>query len=448
MTQPAAAPPPPAVQPAPPQPAAAGQARAGFSPAPTGTPMGAGVEDTPGLLNRLQVLGIAAVLIFGLLSGLVQLLSYQSDGRAADDTEQLVRIQEIQSTLLSADAIATNLALSGGQRDPERERELNADYVGALVGVFELIAAAADAQAADEKALAALNVEVNDYATAIAAARANLRQGFPVGKEYLSGASASLRTDAIPILENLVTANSERAEDSMAGQHPFWLLLIGVAAIAVLVWLNTQLARRFHRYLNVGVAVAGAVVLLVTLVAVIAAWRGDNQNDDLLDTELSVALNQAEARTAGNDAKANESLRLVNRGSGAKYEDPWIAAAETVEDKADRSVRGKWESYRKAHEQIVRYDGEDRRGPAIQIATGGDKAPSDGNGDPYDSTAAFEEFDKEVAGLVAKNGATTTEELRAGRTIALVGSLLTIVLGFAAAVAVARGISARRKEFA
>ncbi len=88
MSQPAAAPPPPAVQSAPPPPAPAAASRR-FWPAPTGKPVGAGVENTPVLLNRLQIIGMAAVLLFGLLSGLVQYLSYQSDGRAADDTEQL-----------------------------------------------------------------------------------------------------------------------------------------------------------------------------------------------------------------------------------------------------------------------------------------------------------------------------------------------------------------------
>src|SRR5690349_23312959 len=112
MTQSAAAPPPPAVQQAPAPPAA--QAARRFWPAPTGKPVGAGVADTPTLLNRLQIIGMATVLLFGLVSGLVQFLSYQSDGRAADDTEQLVRIQEIQSNLLELDAIATNLVLIGG----------------------------------------------------------------------------------------------------------------------------------------------------------------------------------------------------------------------------------------------------------------------------------------------------------------------------------------------
>ncbi|MEZ0578752.1 hypothetical protein [Nocardioides sp. MH1] len=427
MTQSAAAPPPPAVAEQLPAPRTSQR----FWPAPTGKPVGAGVADTPRLLNRLQIAGMATVLLFGLLSGLVQFLSYQSDGRAADDTEQLVRIQEIQSNLLELDAIATNLVLIGGEGDHARE----AQYDAALTDVLEQIAAAADAQSADEKALAALNVQVNDYATAIAQARANIRQGFPIGKEYVSEASQALRDDSVPILTNLVDANTQRAEDSMAGQHPFYLLLIGIVALTVLVWISMMLARRFRRYLNVGVAVAMAIVALVTLVAAIAAWRGDNQNDDLLNKQLKVAVDQAAARTAGNDAKANESLRLLNRGSGAKYEDPWIAAAKVVTSKAADSILDDWRTYADIHAKIVDNDERDIRQPAIRSATG-------------ESTTAFDAFDKAAQKLVDDNGRTTTDELRAGRGIALIGSLLTLVLGFVAAVAIARGIGARRKEYA
>lgn len=440
MSQSAAAPPPPAVQPAPAAvPAGPAKVRRGFWPAPTGKPVGTGIEDTPSLLNRLQIIGMATVLLFGLLSGLVQYLSYEADGRAADDTEQLVRVQEIQSTLLRVDAIATSLVLIGGEGDRGRE----AQYDDAVDRVFQLIAAAAEAQPADEEALAALNVEVNEYATAIAEARSNIRQTYPVGAEYLSGASKALRDDALPILRNLVDANTERAEDSMGGQHPFWLLLIGVVATAVLVWLSIVLARRFRRYVNTGVAVAAVIVVVTTLVASIAAWRADSQNDGLLENELRMAVDQAAARTAGNDAKANESLRLIKRGSGALYEDPWVAAAAVVEDRGDRQVLDEWDAYVEAHREIVRLDDEDRWGLAVQIAIGAEGAPGG-----LDSTAAFDTFDAAVAELVAENGKATTDELRAGRSLALVGSLLTLILGMAAAVAIVRGINDRRKEYA
>lgn len=435
MSQSAAAPPPPAVQQAPPQPAPPAKARRGLWPAPTGKPVGVGVEDTPSLLNQLQIIGMAAVLLFGLLSGLVQFLSYQSDGRAADDTEQLLRVQEIQSSLLHADALATNEFLIGGEGDPDLSRQ----YDEAIEDLLQQIAAAADAQPADEKALEALVVEINKYTNGVTEARVNSRQGLVVGNGYLSDASSSARTNAVPILANLVEANTERVEDSMDGQHPFWLLLIGVAATAVLVWMSLLLASRFKRYINVGVAVAAIIVVVTTLVASVAAWRGDSHNDDLRANELRVAVDQAAARTAGNDAKAYESLRLILQGSGATYEPLWTEAAAIVEDRADPRVLDQWEAYADGHRQIVTADDDDFWFDAKRIATSnGEKSP----------TANFDAFDTAVQDLADEAGTDTTKELRAGRTSALVGSLLTLVLGFVSAIAVARGIGARRREYA
>lgn len=434
MSQPAAAPSPPAVQPAPAQPAPA-TAKKGFWPAPTGKPVGAGVENTPVLLSRLQIIGMAAVLLFGLASGVVQLLSYQSDGRAADDTEQLLRVQGIQSSLLHADALATNEFLIGGEGDPD----LSADYDVAIEDLLQQVAAAADAQPADEKALEALIVEVNAYTTAVTEAQANSRQQLVVGNTYLSQASEALRTDAQPILANLVDANTERAEDSMGGQHPFWLLFVGLVAVVVLIWLSVLLASRFRRYLNIGVAVAGVIIVVTTLVASVAAWRGDDQNDELLENELQTAVDQAAARTAGNDAKAYESLRLILQGSGPTYEPKWEAAAAIVEDRASSRVRDAWDAYADGHLQIASLDDRDRWFDAKKIAIdSGDEAP----------TANFDRFDEAAQAVADENGQTTTDELRAGRTLSLIGSLLTLVLGFVAAVAIARGIGARRREYA
>ncbi|RHW27944.1 hypothetical protein D0Z08_06570 [Nocardioides immobilis] len=397
--------------------------------------MGAGVEDTPSLLNRLQIIGMTVVLLFGLASALIQFLSYQSDGRAADDTEQLVRVQEIQSSLLRADALATNAFLEGGDEDPEKRGE----YDDTIAVVFEQIAEAAEAQSADRDALKALVVVVNRYANYVAEARVYNRQGFPVGAEYLSVASDSVRTEAQPILGNLVTANTDRAEDSMAGQHPFWLLLLGLVVLGVLVWLNLLLAQRFRRYLNVGVAIAAAIVVVTTLVAAIAAWRADSTNDGLLDDELQVAIDESAARTAGNDAKAYESLRLIKRGSGGTYEPKWEDAAEIVEKKADSSSLDEWEDYVDGHRQIATLDDDDQWFRARNIAI--DEAATS-------PTANFDRFDGATQAVVTENGTTTTDELRSGRTLALIGSLLTLILGFVAAVAVARGIGARRKEYA
>lgn len=429
-------------QPAPAPAPAGAPAPAAQQPAP-GTPVvipapqpgGRTVTDTPALLNRWQLIGMSIAIVFGLVCALLQFLAWQSDGRAADDAEQLIRIRSIESNLLHADALATNAFLVGGLEDPDQRKE----YDAAIEDVFTDITDAAKAQPADRAALAALVVQINDYTDAVAQARVNNRQGYPVGAEYLSGASSALRAEAMPILANLADANTERTEDAMGGQHPIWLLLLGIVALVGLWWLNRQHAQAFRRRLNVGFAVAAVIVLVVTLVAVAAAYRGDSQNDSLLDEELATATNEAIARTAANDAKALESLRLIKRGSGEMFEEPWRAAAALVDDNVSGGTDDHWKNYVAAHAAIVKDDDADKWHNAVDLAT----ASGEGS-----ATSEFELFDDDSERLVDNKGAETTDALRAGRGLALVGSALTLLLGIVAAVAVARGIGARRKEYA
>ncbi|MDQ6522308.1 hypothetical protein RB608_01790 [Nocardioides sp. LHD-245] len=421
---PAAAPPPPATAPAPAAPAPAGAAQ----PAPS-------YVDTPALLNRWQLIGMSVAIVFGIVSALLQFVGWQADGRAADDTEQLVRVQEIQSSLLRADALATNAFLVGGLENTDQR----AEYDEAIDGVLRRIADAAEAQPADRRALATLNELVDDYATYIAQARANNRQGFPVGAGYQTTASDQLRNEAIPVLDALVEANTDRADGAMNGQHPVWLLLLGILVLAALWWLNRELARTFRRRFNKGLAIAAAIVAAVTLVTVVGAWLRDNSNDSLRDGEFAEAVSSATARTAANDAKANESLRLIKRGSGADNEKTWGEKAQVVEKNVPADDIGEWNTYAERHQQIVELDDSNRWEEAVVIATSVDESTG--------ATAPFDRFDEMLAKDVEKASASAIDDLRSGRWLALVLSGLTVLLGVAAAVSVARGIGERRREF-
>ena len=115
-------------------------------------------------------------------------------------------MQTIETDLLVADANATNTFLVGGLESPQRR----AAYDAALAEVAGLVSQAAQAQPADADALAALNAHVLDYAGLVEAARANNRQGLPVGAQYLRQASNGLRADALPVADALV-AGEHRA---------------------------------------------------------------------------------------------------------------------------------------------------------------------------------------------------------------------------------------------
>ncbi len=296
---------------------------------------------------------------------------------------------------------------------------------------------AAEAQSADRAVLADLNTIVNRYSTSVELARANNRQGFPVGAEYLLTAGGQLRAEAGPIITALVDANAQRSEDEMGAQQPWFLLLPGLAAFALLFWVNRQLAARFRRRFNIGIVAAAAAVAVLTLVAIVVSQGQRSANQDLLDGSYKDAVDNASARTAGNDAKANESLRLIKRGSGQVYEDAWAAADGKVRDTT--SADAAWDRYAAVHQRIVTLDTNGRWDDAVELAT---------TPDARGSTAAFEAFDEQSRETVASSGRTTTDELRAGNSGILVLAVVTLLAGLAAAGAAAWGVGQRRKEYA
>ncbi|HWM75064.1 MAG TPA: hypothetical protein VNQ53_15055 [Nocardioides sp.] len=394
-----------------------------------------GFDDVPGLLNRLQVAAVAVCLVFGVLAAMLQFLGWQANGRAADNTEQLVRVQEIQSSLLRADALATNAFLVGGL-EPAEQR---AEYDAAIDDVLRRITDAAEAQPADREALAALNSEIATYASSIAQARDNNRQGFPIGAEYLQEAGRDLRAEALPIIQELVTANSQRAEDEMSGQHPVLLLLVGIAALAALWWLNRQLAQRFHRRINVGIAAAGVGVAAITLLATFLAQDQGGDNDALVEGSYQDAADGAAVRTLANDAKANESLLLVKRGSGQAFEDAWVVAAGQVEDLASGDTLTAWERYATLHAEIVELDASGDWTGAVLAATTRDE-----NG----ASEALDVVDRSAQADVDLAAEETTDTLRSGRDYALILAIATLLLGLVAAALCTWGINQRRKEYA
>ena len=391
-------------------------------------------EDVPRLLNRLQVAAVALCVLFGVLAALFQVLSWQANGRAADNTDQVVRVQEIQTSLLRADAIATTAFLVGGLEPPEAR----AAYDAAVDDVLRLITDAADAQPADRRVLADLNVEVRSYTTGVAQARDYNRQNLVIGIAYLNSAGDALREDALPIVQALVDANSDRALDEMDGQSPILLLLVGVLAVGGLVLVNREISRRFHRRINVGVVGAAAGIGLLTLVIAVYAGTKSGSNADTRDGAYDTAVSEASARTAANDAKAQESQGLINRGSGAQYEELFAVAAQTVEENASPATLRLWRDYVVEHQEVRDLDDRGSWDDAVALATSSDA------GDP---TAALDAVDAAAEQVVTDAAAEAADSFGSGGVVALALAVLTLLGGLVAAAAATWGINQRRREY-
>ena len=390
--------------------------------------------DVPRLLNQWQVIAVAACVLFAVATAALQVLGWQANRAAADNTEQLVRVQNIQSTLFRADALATTSFLVGGLETPERRLA----YDDAIDQVTRQIAEAARAQPADGEVLAALNAAVSRFTTTNTQARDNNRQGFPVGAEYLRGASSQLRADALPLLEALGDANSDRAEDELRGQTPLLILLPGLLALGLLWWVNKQQARVFRRRFNVGVGAAFVAIAALTLVGAALSYNQNAANQELRDGAYRVAINEATARTAANDAKSNESRRLGAQGSGAAFEEGWQTAAAVVVERATPETAQLWSTYADLHVAVVELDEGGQFDEAVALAT---TDAADG------STAALDAFDQASQAVVTEAATSATDDLRSGNTAFLVLAVLSLLVGLGAAGLSTWGITQRRKEY-
>lgn len=387
----------------------------------------------PTALTRFRILAAAVVLGFTALTVLQLFLGVNSTLQAARDAEQVIRIQDIQVDLLRADALATNAFLVGGLEPPERRQA----YDDAIAAATSSIAAAAEAQSADQEALAELSALVVRYASGMEVARANNRQGLPVGGAYLRQSSAEMRDRGVTILGSLLEANTARAEQSLGNQHPVWVVLPGLAAIGVLVWINRWMAQRFHRTINVGVAAAAAAILVITVGAGMASGSQASENSTLRQGAYHDLTERAASRSAANVAKSAESLRLIARGSGASFEELWTESTEGVQATLPSNLHADWQAYLTAHGEIVAKDDAGDWDGAVEVATS----------QTAGSSPAFDAFDEGLATHLAALSNQVTTTLRGGAMTPGFLAILALLGGLGATWGAWQGISRRLGEY-
>lgn len=397
---------------------------------------------TPGRMRIAAAIASALCLAFG-LAGFLGLRGVDgSTERAKANTEQVVRVRTIYADLLAADAAVTNGFLLGGQESAQNRQT----YDEAMARVASNIATAASAQKADGKALAQLNAEVQDYATNVDRARTYNRDAKPVGAQYLRIAGSELRATALPIADAIANANEKRADEELTvGGFGSLVVGVGILALGVLAALAIWLARRTHRYLNVPltaatVLVAGALSLAITHIAQVSSTMST-----VADGDYRAAVSLAQARAAAYDAKANESLTLIARGSGSAYESAYAesvrkaneALGETVlASPGDNALQSRFHDYTNTHAKIRGADDDGDWNAAVELAT------STANGSANQTFSAFDESASKV--LSTKLSSIVAAFDKVG------GGLLPIIVGLASALAAllaGRSMSKRIEEY-
>jgi tetrahydromethanopterin S-methyltransferase subunit F len=329
---------------------------------------------------------------------------------ATDVQPVVVESRRIESLLSGADASAANSFLAGGV-EPADQR---ARYLANTKQAQDELARAAAGGGASARARDAIRTiaeSTTTYAGLVESARANNRQGFPVGAGYLRRATALLNTTILPAADRLHEDSVVRLDAGYAAAGGI-AAAVGVVVAAVVLFValvaaQVFLRRRTNRVFNVGMVAATAVsVLLIgwTLFSLVTEGNQVAAARDRTD-----ALNTlAQARVTAFGAKSDESFALIARGNGASKYDALRGAVKDLggpnfnsgflgeavrraaageERSSMSSAVAAFKSFLAAHANIEQLDstGQSQQAIAAALAAG----PGTANG-------AFDAFDQAI----------------------------------------------------
>jgi hypothetical protein len=415
------------------------------------------VASTPAKLSALRAVFIVLALVFAVVGafGINRRANAINEVRTA--SRQLLALQDIQVRIVHADAIASSSYLRSGQEDPA-QRTAYLDEIGKAGD--GLVAVSAAANSADLEQLSSASRLLGSYVGLVEQARANNRQGFPVGAAYqrqANGIVSNADPDTPDIVSSLrAVEESQRAQinDSLASAHRagIWLHVTGWLLFAALVVGSWWLWRTFRRVVNIPIAVALLALFLLLLIGGVKQAGAVSDADDAVGTQLAGADKAAQARAAAFEARSQEALTLINRGNGAANEVNWELGNNIVtremssrlgsDDGLSTAAASAYASYANAHAEIRDLDNAGDWDQAVAVSLGAQSTPKGLN-----SASAFDSFDQAVGQVATAEGSTAStrlnsavDPLNALRNIAFLAGLVIAVLA-------ALGCGQRLKEY-
>ncbi|MFI2611645.1 hypothetical protein [Kitasatospora sp. NPDC018619] len=421
--------------------------------------------------GRLRLAGVVLAVLTAAFGGLTawQLENRaQAADRVVSYSQPLSRdAAEIHRSLADAATTAASGFLLAGA-EPE---EVRGRYEQDLATAARLVAEAAARTTATSPAqgsLARLNQQLPAFSGLVETARADNRQGIPLGGAYLRYASEQMQTVLLPAAAELAAAeNQELARDYAAAKAvPWGAYGLALVTLAALAWVQLTLFRRTNRVFNVGLlgataaVLAGALWLTVTGLATSAALqRSDREGATPLRALNSARVDVLTARLA-------ENLHFVARGSTTRYADQWAKATEHLAgapglppersggslpqavrlapqaaQDAVREAAAGFEEWSRRHDEArkLEVDGADYQGALEKTVTA--------KADAATADAAFDSTDRALA------RAAGIEQDRFGRAAEGTGgdlrtaAVAAALLGLVAAAAALRGLGRRLAEY-
>jgi hypothetical protein len=277
---------------------------------------------TPGRLWLAVSFTLAVAALVGVVATAAAVSRHDAVASAGGSSEPLlVESAGLYASLADAEATAATTFLTGGEEPAARRRRYLADLRRAtsyLTGLSERVGASPASVA-----LGRVTGHLPVYSGLIETARANNREGFPVGAAYLRQASELMRTTLLPsgrrVYESEARALEGNYRSGVSNTAVVTAALACGALFVLLAGLSLWLFRLTHRVFNTRLVLGAAVIaaltgwvlagLLVEQSALSRAQRNGSDAIELLAAARILVLREV----------ADESLALVARGGGDQY---------------------------------------------------------------------------------------------------------------------------------
>jgi hypothetical protein len=255
----------------------------------------------------------------------------------------LIEAQRISTSLSDADrAVAGTFLTTDGAAQSALYARYRKDLAQATTDLADVAHHASGGAGANES-VQTLTSEIPAYAGVVETARANDRQGFPVGAAYLGEANHLMQASILPAADRLYALQRERLaqafDDATSWPLVALTVVLFVALITGLVVLQVQMSRRFRRTLNLALlgATGLTVVALVWFGVATLAQRADMTRAKRDGSDPLAVLTEAGIRSQ--QVRADDELTLVTRDSVPSYQQDYGRAAGQLRSLVDRNKR-------------------------------------------------------------------------------------------------------------
>ena len=235
---------------------------------------------TPGRLVLVSILVVVGAVCFGAIATGAEQSRERAAKAARSQTEPLlVHAKDLYTSLSDANATVATGLLSGGVETTANRNRYLAD-LRIATNALSALASESGTSAAAPVALNTIADQLPLYSGLVETARANNRQGFPIGAAYLRQAVQLSTTSMLPAADRIYRTEAQRLEeDYHTGSATATLVTFAVAsgvALILLVLAQWYVTRISRRILNVGMLVATVAVAAVAVWGVVGLIREQN----------------------------------------------------------------------------------------------------------------------------------------------------------------------------